>query len=133
MTEEEKKDRDTRAAEISAGLDDLERRHQQTRALLGMNGGRDENDLALAGQDLLDALTLAHHEGHYKGWTFTEVSRSASVMPMAVYEDRDPSEPITKHEAIIMKGNDSMTMMITTRDGVMYQDYVAAGPPTKSM
>lgn len=90
-------------------------------------GPRDQNEVGdLTGQDLLDALTEANKNGHWKGWTFSEMNRGGSVLPGSVYDDQDN---ITKHMAIVSYGNNKgeisdMTLMITDENGSRYIDFV---------
>ena len=83
----------------------------------------------LSGQDLLDALTEAYSNGHYKGWTFSDISRGGSVLPMTVYDEKQDSRPITKHEAVVMIGGGrakvrGITIATTTSKGTVFTDYL---------
>ncbi len=90
-------------------------------------GPRDQNEVGdLTGQDLLDALTEANKNGHWKGWTFSEMNRGGSVLPGSIYDEQDN---ITKHMAIVGYGNNKgeisdMTIMITDENGSRYIDFV---------
>lgn len=91
-------------------------------------GPRDQNEVGdLTGQDLLDALTEANKNGHWKGWTFSEMNRGGSVLPGSVYDDE--TDDIIKHTAIVGYGNDKgeireLTIMITDENGSRYIDFV---------
>jgi len=97
------------------------------------DGFLDPNEVGnLSGQELLDALTEAWKNRHYKGWTYNDMLHGPSVLPIAVY---DPSDKIVKHEAVIaIRMSDGavaeMTLMVTTPNGTTYQDFVPKGPPT---
>lgn len=90
-------------------------------------GPRDENEVGdLTGQALLDALTEANKNGHWKGWTFSELNRGGSVLPGSIYDEQDN---ITKHMAIVGYGNHKgeirdLTLMITDKNGSRYIDFV---------
>lgn len=111
--------------------------HSSNPALVGLepdctckeDGFRDDNEVgSLSGQEFLDALTEAWNNKHYKGWTFSEMSRGPSILPMTVY---DPDDRITKHEAIAMVQGDKgrvvgLTLMVTTSEGTRFEDFVPA-------
>lgn len=93
-------------------------------------GPRDENDVAnLEGQVLLDAMTEAHHAGHFKGWSYKDMVHGPSVLPETVYDDKDPKHPITKHVCVVAtrfyQGEViELTLMATTSRGTTYRDFV---------
>ncbi len=116
-----------RVGQISSNID---------KALEGKSlGERDENDAgSLSGQDLLDALSEANKNGHWKGWTFSELIRGGSVLPGTA---RDELDNIVKHTSIASYGNDKgeitdITIMVTDEDGTRYIDF-APKPTRKSM
>jgi hypothetical protein len=91
---------------------------------------RSDDDLAnLHGQDLLDALTEARQKGNFKGWSFSEIAGGGSVLPMTVYDHEAEGQPITKHQGVVMVGNDqgkiaSITVATTTKGGTEYENFV---------
>lgn len=83
----------------------------------------------LSGQDLLDALNEAQDNGHYKGWTFSEIFRGGSVLPMTVYDEKQESLPITKHVGVTMTGMRKgsivdITLAVTTGEGTRYEEFI---------
>lgn len=93
---------------------------------------RDERDVEnLRGQDLLDALTEAWNNKHYKGWTFSELNRGASVLPTTVYDEKSDDRRIVRHECIVAAQLDhgetiGLTLMMTTPEGTVLKDFVPA-------
>jgi len=96
------------------------------------DGFRDDNEVgSLSGQALLDALSEAWNNKHYKGWTFREMVHGPSVLPMTVYDEGDR---ITKYEAIGMTQMDKgrivgLTLMVTTSEGTRFEDFIPARKP----
>jgi len=94
------------------------------------DGDREVMDICnLSGQELLDALTTAWNEGQYKGWTFSEISKGASVLPMTVYDEKPDDHEITRHVSVVStamnKGRiTDITLAVTTKDGTKFQDGV---------
>lgn len=90
-------------------------------------GPRDPNEAgSLTGQALLDALSEANKNGHWRGWTFSELNRGASVLPGSVYDEQDN---IVMHQAVVGYGNDrgeirDLTIMITDKNGSRMIDFV---------
>jgi hypothetical protein len=94
-------------------------------------GPRDQNEVGdLTGQDLLNALTEANKNGHWKGWTFSELNRGGPILPCSVYDEQDN---IIGHKAIVSSivsyGNDKgeireLTIMITDENGSRYIDFM---------
>lgn len=101
----------------------------------GEDGFRNPNDVGnLEGKDLLNAMTKAKREQHYKGWSFADMLHGASVLPTAVH---DGDGNIIKHESIVMTQFDAgqivkITLMTTTGKGSFYQDFIPAGPKSSS-
>lgn len=97
------------------------------------DGFRNPNEVGdLRGQDLLDALTEAWNNDHYKGWTYGEMIRGASVLPTSVYDEKSEDQRIVKYECIVSAQYDhgetvGLTLMVTTPDGTVYKDFVPAG------
>lgn len=59
----------------------------------------------LEGQELLDALTEAQNKGHYKGWSFSEISQGGSLLPISIYDDKSDGQEITEHIKITSYGS----------------------------
>ncbi len=91
-----------------------------------------EDDLSnLSGASFISALNKAKTNGHYRGWTFSELSRCSSVLPMTVYDDKKEDLPITKHQGVVMvdmgKGKVlGITVATTNSDGTVYDEFVPA-------
>ena len=81
---------------------------------------RNPDDLDLSGQALLDALTHAHRHGDWRGWTFGEISRSASVLPMTVHNENGR---IVRHVNCVILGKGSLSLLETTENGFEFHDY----------
>ena len=97
---------------------------------------RNPNEVGnLAGKELLDAITTAWNKGHYKGWTYEEMVRGPSVLPMSVFDEKSSDHRFIRHQCIVSTGLASgritdMTLMVTTPEGTTYQEFIPKGPPT---
>jgi len=120
---------DPRASRLANVLDDI----------IAVPAERDVDDICnLEGQEFLDALTEAQNKGHYKGWSFSEISRGGSLLPISIYDEKSDDQEITGHIKISSYGSgpDGVNCIgvTETRKGqpVKRQDFYRLSSPDNS-